>query len=189
MLQNPWSITNNKGRRTSQLFKGKFGDLTDLCNTWAIYVRTDHRFRCMDCYDVDRGTSRISCSNCYGTGYNVELQRWHIFPTDSIRRAQGAEVPLTSMGWSPEHNFYAFSREHNKPVVGDLFFIVEWDTLQEQVPINGQPVRLVLAATVLYSQLNIANDIIYYVAHCDLLNEGLKELQTNLLTERIRVTK
>ena len=101
-----------------------YDDLMDAVGIWIVYTRSDHRFRCRECYNYFTDDSNVSCSSCFGTGYKVTLERWKVYYTNRLSRAAGIEIPLTRGGFSPEHMAYIFTRTDMVPVEEDRVFIV-----------------------------------------------------------------
>lgn len=149
-----------------KVFAEQLDKTIDMVGVWLLYTRTDRRFRCTHCYSPVEGGSRPDCSTCFGTGYQVELERWLCFYTNSIRRTGDVQSPLNPTGFNPNHTDFVFSKRDNIPVAGDIFFLVGWNRERKQVPAGGRPVRVDQALEVSYVEPLIAGETIYYLSHC-----------------------
>jgi hypothetical protein len=168
----------------------QFDNLIDKIGIWTVYTRSDHRFRCRDCWDYDTNSSAPDCGTCFGTGFRVTLERWLTYYTNRISRVAGVDTPLTRAGFSPEHNAYIFTRHRNIPVEQDRFFIVEWDKDRDRIPVEGgRPARLVQALRVIFVETFYIGREIYYLAHCGIHQEAIKQYEPNLLRSPLTVTR
>jgi hypothetical protein len=171
-------------------FKGSFDTLLKQIGVWAVYTRSDRRFRCTECFDRFNNDSRPDCSTCFGTGYRVTLERWLVFPTNALFRARPANVPQTPAGFDPNHPYFIFTRAKNKPAQGDRFFIVEWNQPRDLVvPRAAQPTRIVQALEVIYVDHEIAGELIYNVTNCLFRNEAIGQYETALFSTSISVSR
>lgn len=167
----------------------EFNLLMDQIGIWVIYTRSDHRFRCRDCYNYFTNDSAPTCSTCFGTGYKVSLERWKVYYTNRVSRAAGIEVPLTRGGFSPEFMAYIFTRNKNIPVEEDRVFIVEWDRSRDDVPkMEARPTRIVQALRVLYIEQFYIGQEIYLLNHCGIVQESVRGYEPILLRTPITTT-
>lgn len=166
-----------------------YDDLMEHIGVWVVYTRSDHRFRCRECWNYFTNDSVTSCSNCFGTGFKVTLERWKVFYSNRVSRAAGIEVPLTRGGFSPEHMVYIFSRTDQIPVEQDRVFIVEWDVPRDSVPSReGRPKRLVQALQILYIEPFYIGQQIYLLNHCGIIQESVRAYEPILLRSPIPIT-
>jgi hypothetical protein len=171
-------------------FLGEFDQLMDEIGIWAVYTRSDHRFPCTECTDLDNHDSAPDCGACFGTGFRVTLERWLIYGTDALRRSQPVEVPEVKPGLLEEPTFFVFSRAKDRPVRNDSFFIVEWNLERDDLASRGgQPTRLIHVARVDYIDRPIAGKMIYNVAHCTLVDEAARQFERALLTRPITISR
>lgn len=165
-----------------------FNDLMDSIGVWVIYTRSDHRFRCRECWNYNTNDAPPDCSTCFGTGFKVSLERWKVYYTNRFSRAAGIEIPLTRAGFSPEHMAYIFTKASNAPVEQDRVFIVEWDQLRDNIPTyEGRPKRVVQALRILYPEPFFIGQEIYLANHCGIVQENIQAVEPVLL--RTPITK
>jgi hypothetical protein len=159
-----------------------FNNLMDKIGIWVVYTRSDHRFRCRDCFNYFTNDSAPSCSTCFGTGFRVSLERWKVYYTNRISRAAGIEIPLTRAGFNPDHMAYIFTRNKDTPVDLDRVFIVEWDVPRDDVPVRaGRPKRIVQALQILYTEQFYIGQEIYLLNHCGIVQESIKSAYEPIL--------
>lgn len=156
---------------------------------WVVYTRSDHRFRCTHCFDLDTNEAPADCEFCFGTGFKTNLERWYVIYSNSLVRA-GAYTPLARIGWTTEHTPYVFTKPHLIPSRGDRFFIVEWDQKPEDIPVRqAQPVRILETIRITFIEPNIAGRVIYYTNHCEFVTEAKVQYESVLLGQQIRITR
>jgi hypothetical protein len=172
------------------VFGGQFDTLIQDIGIWAVYTRSDPRFPCMSCVDLDNHDSSPSCGACFGTGKKVVLERWLVYPTDALRRSQPVDVPVVRPGLIEEPTFFVFSRAKDRPSRNDYFLIVEWNLGRDELATRGgQPTRLVHAARIDYIDRPIAGQMIYNVAHCELVDEAAKQFEHALLSRPVAISR
>jgi len=159
-----------------------YHDLIERIGVWIIYTRSDHRFRCRDCWNYWTNDGKMNCDSCFGTGYVTNLERWKVFYTNRVSRNAGIEVPLTRAGFSPENMVYIFSRTDHEPQVQDRIFIVEWDVPRDDIPKKeGRPTRLVQALRVLYVEPFFIGQQIYLLNHMGIIQEDIDVFEPILM--------
>lgn len=159
-----------------------FEGLLDRIGIWVVFTRSDHRFRCRDCFNPITNDSPPGCGTCFGTGYKTTLERWKVYYTNRISRATVLEMPLTTAGFSPEHTVYLFTRADMAPLLNDYAYIVEWDRFRNDIDIfAGRPKRIVQALRVLYSEPFFIGQQIYLLNHCGLVPEVIQAVEPILL--------
>jgi hypothetical protein len=174
----------------SNTFKSKFLSIIKLMGIPVIYTRSDRRFVCRECSGPDEDGGRADCSNCFGTGYNVTLERWFVGFSNSLHRLVSPDVPLSRDGYTNNNNGYFFSRPEDRPVVTDRFFVVEWDKKRDDVfRLESQPLRIVQAYIILYAESNIAGEVIYHTSHCEFVSESRAQYERALLRTPVRVSR
>lgn len=175
----------------SRVFREEFEAFLREIGVWAIYTRTDRRFRCQACYDLTTHDAAADCENCFGTGFKVQLQRWFVYHSPEFFRASPAQTPVTRVGITNEGPRFVFTRAADVPVKGDRFFIVEWDTDRDTMLERGggQPVSIVHVLQVDHNEPNIAGQVIYNTAHCRYVTEGLHQYERALFATPVTVTR
>lgn len=167
-----------------------FESLLDRIGLWTVYTRSDYRFRCRLCFDLDTREARADCEACFGTGYRVTLERWKVYYTQSLRRATSVDEPLEIPGWATENKPYIISRKQDIPRIGDYFFIVEWNQPRDKITtLGGQPVRILQALRVLFVDPQIAGEVCYNISTCEFVTEKAWAFTRNLLTTPITVSR
>lgn len=175
---------------THEILKDQFNEFMDQIGIWVVYTRSDHRFRCIDCYNIDTGDSPADCSTCFGTGYKVSLERWLVYYSNSLARPTPVEGQLLRPGIIAENSNYIFSRATERPVVGDRVFVVEWDKPRDLIPSHGaRPVNIVQALRVHFVEPQIAGQVIYYIAHCKFVTEAVLQYEQVLGSTPIRISR
>lgn len=167
-----------------------YHDLLEKIGVWIVYTRSDHRFRCRDCWNYFTNDGRLNCQSCFGTGYVTSLERWKVFYSNRLSRNSGIEVPLTRAGFSPENMVYVYSRVDQMPQVQDRIFVVEWDVARDDVagPKEGRPKRLVQALRVLYIEPFFIGQQIYLLNHMGIIQEDISIFEPILLKAPIATT-
>lgn len=174
----------------SPIFKQQFLFNLKLMGIPVIYTRSDRRFLCRLCTTPDGDGGRADCGNCFGTGYNVTLERWFVGYSNTLARLSTAQVPLARDGYTNNNNAFIFSRPEDRPVATDRFFVVEWDQKRDEVFRRAaQPIRLVQAYIVLYAEANIAGEVIYHTSHCDFVSESRAQYERALLSTPVTVSR
>lgn len=177
-------------RDLSGWIQKKFNETLDRIGVWAIYTRSDPRFRCLVCHDLDTGDSRPNCESCFGTGYRVTLERWKVIYVQGLRRPASAEVPLNYPGWLTENQPFLVTRKTEIPRIGDLLFLVEWDRPRDLVPSQqGRPVRLLHTARILFPDPQIAGDVCYWLSSCQIVTEANRQFEPLLLRSPLTITR
>ena len=157
---------------------------------WAVFTRSDHRFRCRDCFNPTTRDARISCSNCFGTGYNVTLERWRVTVTQTLFRSRSLGAPLIETGWGSQHEPVVFSRWEDIPEIGDRFFFVEWDQDVERNPYGAQPTKISEIFIVTYREPEYAaGGMIYNASHGELITDSVRVVLPALLKTPIDITR
>jgi hypothetical protein len=169
--------------------KEAFNNLLDRIGIWAVYTRSDRRFPCRLCYNLDTNDARANCGACFGTGYRVQLERWMGYYTHNLRRSSSIESSLSSIGWTLEEEPIFFTRPQQIPTLGDRIFIVEWDRRRDLVPSKGRPVRIAEVLQVVFVEPMIAGEVIYRASHCDVLGENTRDYERALLGTPINITR
>jgi hypothetical protein len=170
--------------------KRVFDETLKKIGTWVVYTRSDHRFRCIDCYNLDTGDSRVDCERCFGTGYLTTLERWLVYPSTSLLRPSPTAVDLLKAGFTNLAGFFVYTRAEEVPVANDRFFVVEWTVPRDEIFKGfGQPFRIQEALRIDYPEPNLAGQVIFYTANCEQITETVKRLERVLLQAPIRVTR
>lgn len=158
---------------------------------WVVYTRSDPRFRCTACFDLDRGSAtRQDCGTCFGTGYRVTLERWKVYSSHSIFRARTSQDRLTWAGWTAEHSPVVFTQAADVPRPQDRIFLVEWDRTTEDPPYGAQPTRIAAAFEVSFVEPLIAGGgVVYYTCHTQVADEARAAYEHALLPTPIQVTR
>lgn len=151
--------------------KQQFEATVNRIGIWAIYTRTDRRFRCRHCGSLSHKDGRADCGSCFGTGYQVRLERWLVGYASATRRIQAQEGDFTPVGIEPPTNPVVFARAADVPRTGDRIFLVEWDVPRERQQKRGGPVSLVQPLLVTYPDPQILAGVAFWVVTCELQNE------------------
>lgn len=166
-----------------------FDYVTDKFGIWLVYTRSDRRFLCQDCYNIDTHESVANCSTCFGTGYKTRLERWFAVYSNSLLRGSSA-TPLTRIGWTTEHTPYVFVNKSLIPTRGDRFFVVEWDQPPNSVrPLQGQPVKIFEALRITFIEPNQAGTPIYFTCSCEFVTEAVKQYEQVLIGNPITISR
>ena len=177
------------GIELGSLLKRQYDAFLQRAGSWSVYTRSDHRFRCQSCFNLSTNTSRADCEVCFGTGYHVTLERWLISTANVLRKTGMLVPPLLPAGWASDNAPVVFCRSSDVPVVGDKFFTVEWDKARSEVPGRGRPIRIIEALTVVQVSPMVAGEVIYYMAHCDIVTESQHRYETSLFRTSINTTR
>jgi hypothetical protein len=157
---------------------------------WVVYTRSDHRFRCIECYNLDTGSSRADCGKCFGTGFKVHLERWFAHYSTTLVRPNNELYPLTKIGFSADFASFIFTRHPLVPVLNDRIFLVEWSLGRDEIAQKGgQPTRLVEALRIRFAEPLPAGKTIYYTAHCDTVSEDRAAYERALFTTPMSATR
>jgi hypothetical protein len=174
----------------SQTFKDQFLSTLKLMGIPVIYTRSDRRFVCRECSGPDEDGGRADCANCFGTGFNVTLERWFVGYSNTLARLSTPQVPLSRDGYTNDNNAFIFSRPEDQPVAMDRFFVVEWDKKRDDVfRLAAQPLRIIQAYMVLYAEANIGGEVIYHTSHCDFVTESKAQYERALLRTPVNVSR
>jgi hypothetical protein len=172
------------------VFKDQFNDFLDQIGIWVIYTRSDPRFRCKECFDLNTRDSPANCSSCFGTGFKVNLERWLVYPSNSLNFPAPVEAPLIRPGILSDTSTFIFSRATERPVVGDRVFIVEWNESRDLiVPRNASPVSIVQVLRIHFVEPLIAGQVIYYTSHCKFVTEAIHQYEQALAEVPIRISR
>lgn len=164
--------------------------LIEEIGIWVIYTRSDRRFHCTTCFNLDTRDARSDCENCFGTGYRTQLQRWLAYYSESLVRPAPANVQLLKPGFTETGENVIFTRARNIPTAGDRFFIVEWNTPRDRVATHsGQPLRILEALRIDKVEPHIAAEVIYHTAHCGPITEVISRLEPVLLRAPISISR
>jgi len=157
---------------------------------WVVYTRSDDRFPCQACYDLNTRTSRATCRICFGTGRKVTLERWMACYTNTLRGTQTRDAPLNLLGWTPENEPLVLTKSANIPVIGDRFFLVEWDRAKTKIPGQARPIRILEALNVAWVEPLLAKgEVIYYTSHCDRVTENIRDYEQSLYDTAVITTR
>ncbi len=167
-----------------------FEDLLERIGIWAVYTRSDPRFRCQACWNLDTREAKADCGTCFGTGFRVTLERWPVVYTQSLRRAAPGRTELELTGWANENDPYVITRKKDVTRVGDYFYIVEWNQPRDRITrYGGQPVRIVQVLRVINIDPQIAGEVCYYINHTEILTEIARQHSEALLSTPITVSR
>lgn len=108
-----------------------------------IYVRRNTRFRC-ECYIERSGEANANCAKCFGTGYEVSIEK-------VLTRRKEASIPETLIGVNqlqPYGSFapkaYTYYLDHlSSPSKSDLLLEVIWS--EKEIPLQIKEKLLISA--------------------------------------------
>jgi hypothetical protein len=172
-----------------EILQRNFDQLLADRGSWMVYTRSDPRFPCQACWDLNTRTGRANCEQCFGTGRKVTLERWLTLPANVLRATQVRDASLSSLGWTTENEPIIFTRRVDIPMNPDRLLMVEWDRSRKLIPTQGRPIRIHEAYLVNWVEPQLAGEVIYYAAHCDRVTENLEAYQQALYHTPLRTTR
>ncbi|UYX56220.1 hypothetical protein M3Y14_33760 (plasmid) [Bacillus thuringiensis] len=121
----------------------EFAQVLDKYGHSIVYVRRNSHFRC-ECYIERSGEPNANCSKCFGTGYEVKIEK-------KLTRRKEASIPETLIGVNQLQPYGAFAPkaytyylDHlSKPEKNDLILEVVWN--EKEMPIKIKEKLLISA--------------------------------------------
>jgi hypothetical protein len=173
-----------------RVMKKEFQATLDLAGVWVAYGRQDKRFPCHTCASLETRDAPATCADCFGSGFQTVLERRLTLFGGSLRRPRPAQVPEEAIGFNPEQPQYFFFRATDPPQTNDRIFVVEWNRPRRDLArTGGQPTQLLHVYRVMYPEPFMAGELIYHLAHCQLVEEAVALYQTTLLSRPVTVSR
>jgi len=167
-------------RTKAQALK-QFTHLIDSIGIWVVYTRSDPRFVCRKCWNPDKRDADPACGTCFGTGFQVELQKWKVYLSNILRKTTPLESDITDVGFSNEQSIFVFSKAVDAPVINDRYFLVEWDEAESNIAKFGQPLRLLNIYRVTFIQPMLVDGVSHYISHTDSQREVINKVEPVLM--------
>lgn len=158
-----WDLSKSNWKASHPL--GKAAEQFILENPeWVVYLRRNHRFPCITCYDFSSrsvNSNTLLCSSCFGTGYNltkiITPVRFWAGGQISTREQDVLDDAGNIARWP---DTVAVCRELY-PEEGDMILRAQWNVSTREIGTNpkAKPVRFIASMLVRLVNVNYEQEV------------------------------